>query len=61
MDLLIEKEDKFIIVDYKLKNIDEDYYIEQINGYIDYLKKITSKDIEGYLYSVIESRYKKIK
>ncbi|MBQ8871734.1 MAG: UvrD-helicase domain-containing protein [Bacilli bacterium] len=61
MDLLIEKEDKFIIVDYKLKNIDEEYYIEQINGYIDYLKKITSKDIEGYLYSIIESRYKKIK
>ena len=61
IDLLIEKEDKFIIVDYKLKNIEEDYYENQINGYVNYLKKITNKDIEGYLYSLIESRYKKIK
>lgn len=60
MDLLLEFEDKFIIVDYKLKNIDKTYYTEQINGYASYLKEVSSKKVEGYLYSIINSTYKRV-
>ena len=34
IDLLLEYKDKVIIVDYKLKNIEDDAYLEQLNGYI---------------------------
>ncbi len=61
IDLLLEYEDKFIVVDYKLKDIEEDYYVEQVKGYMEYIKSITSKKVEGYLYSVIDSTYKEIK
>ncbi len=61
MDLVIEKEDKMIIVDYKLKNIDDDAYDKQLNGYREFLKKKTKKDVECYLYSIIDEVFRKIK
>ncbi len=54
IDLLIEKEDKFVIIDYKLKNITSDDYINQLNGYKNYIKAITGKNCEIYLYSFID-------
>ena len=57
IDLLIEKENEFVIVDYKLKDIDKDYYIDQVKGYINYLNNITDKKVTGYLYSIIDSTY----
>ena len=61
IDLLIETENTFLIVDYKLKNIDSKSYDDQLNGYRTYLKKITNKEIKCYLYSIIDGIYREIK
>lgn len=61
MDLVIEKEDKMIIVDYKLKNIDDAAYDKQLNGYRQFLKKKTNKEVECYLYSLIDEDFRKVK
>lgn len=60
IDLLIEKEDKVIIIDYKLKNIDDPSYDKQLNGYRNVIKEKTSKEVECYLYSIIDGRFRKI-
>ena len=39
IDLLIEREDKMIIVDYKLKNINDPLYDNQLNGYRKVIKE----------------------
>ena len=61
MDLVIEHENKMIIVDYKLKNIDDSNYDKQLNGYREFLKKKTKKEVECYLYSIIDEEYRKVK
>ena len=61
IDLLIEKEDMFIIVDYKLKDISKSYYVDQVKGYMDYIKSTTNKEVAGYLYSILDCEYKKIR
>ena len=60
IDLMLEYSDHFDIFDYKLKNIDDDAYTLQLNGYRDYIKKITNKDVNIYLYSIMDSIYKKL-
>ena len=60
IDLIIETENSYKIVDYKLKNVDDDAYIRQLNGYREYLKTLTGKPVETYLYSIIDSIIKKI-
>lgn len=60
MDLVIEKDEKLIIVDYKLKNIDDENYDKQLNGYREFLKKKTNKQVECYLYSIIDEMFRKI-
>lgn len=60
IDLIIEEEDCLKVIDYKAKNIDDEAYEEQLKNYKSYLKKITNKKIELYLYSIIEEKYKSI-
>lgn len=60
IDLLIEREDKMIIVDYKLKNIEDSAYDKQLNGYRKVIKEKTNKETECYLYSIIDSTFRKI-
>ncbi len=60
IDLLIEKKDKLIIIDYKLKNIEDENYDKQLNGYREVMKKKTNKKVECYLYSILEERFRKI-
>ena len=60
IDLLIEREDKMIIVDYKLKNIEDAAYDKQLNGYRKVIKEKTNKETECYLYSIIDSTFRKI-
>lgn len=60
IDLLLETSEKFIIVDYKLKNINKEEYIKQINVYKEFLQDITDKKVEAYLYSIIDNVWKKI-
>ena len=61
IDLLIEKEDEVLIIDYKLKHVIDDAYKKQLKGYKDYLKTKTDKNISIYLYSILDSNLKEIK
>lgn len=60
IDFVLEKKDKFIIVDFKFKNIDSSYYVDQLHAYKDYLSSRSNKPIETYLYSIINNELKKI-
>lgn len=60
IDLIIEEDDCLKVIDYKTKNIDDEAYEEQLKTYRDYLKTITDKKIELYLYSIMEEKYKSI-
>ncbi|MBR2678243.1 MAG: UvrD-helicase domain-containing protein [Bacilli bacterium] len=61
IDLLIEQEDKMIIIDYKLKNIDDSNYDIQLNGYRKYIENLTNKKTECFLYSIIDENYREVK
>ena len=61
IDLLIEYEDHFKIIDYKLKNISDEEYIKQLKTYSDYIKTISNKKIYTYLYSIIDNKFEEIK
>ena len=60
IDLLIERDDKMIIIDYKLKNTSDEAYDKQLNGYRKVIKEKTNKDVECYLYSIIDSKFRKV-
>ncbi len=60
IDLLLEYEDHFLIVDYKLKNTMDDAYKDQLKGYKNYLKTITCKDIDVVLYSFLDKEFTKV-
>jgi len=60
IDLLLEYNDEFRIVDYKLKNITDDAYLKQLNGYKEYIESISNKPVSLYLYSIIDEELKKI-
>ena len=60
IDLLIEKENDYIIIDYKLKNIDDSNYDKQLNGYRRFIKEKTNKEVLCYLYSIIDSKYREV-
>ncbi len=57
IDLFIENEKEFIIVDYKLKNIDDVQYREQLEGYRNALRRKTNKNISCYLYSIMDEKF----
>ncbi len=61
IDLLLENDDEFIIIDYKLSNIDDNNYDIQVRGYMDYISKMTDKTVKGYLYSLLKGTYREIK
>jgi len=61
IDLMLEYENSISIIDYKLKNIDDEEYIKQLKGYKKYIERITDKKINTYLYSVIDEELKIIK
>ena len=60
IDLLIEADSYCIIVDYKLKNIEDAAYIKQLNGYKKYIEDKTSKPTKCYLYSITDEKYKEV-
>lgn len=60
IDLLIIKEKENIIIDYKLKNIEDKDYLKQLNGYKKYIEKITNKVTKIYLYSILDEKLQKI-
>ena len=60
IDLILELENKIIIIDYKLKNIQDEKYLLQLEGYKKYLKMISNKKREIYSYSIKEEKLQKI-
>ena len=60
IDLLIEREDKMIIIDYKLKNINDENYDKQLSGYRKVIEEKTNKLVECYLYSILDEVYRKV-
>lgn len=60
IDLLIEKEQEMLIIDYKLKNIDDILYDKQLNGYRKFIKNKTKKSVKCYLYSIIDKKFREV-
>ena len=60
IDLMIAYDDYIDIIDYKLSNIDDEAYINQLNGYKSYIEKISNKQVNLYLYSLFKGEYRKV-
>ena len=61
IDLYLAYEDKIVIIDYKTKNILDEHYDEQLKVYYNFLiQKYPGKEIEMYLYSLIDKEFRKI-
>ena len=60
IDLLVEYDDHFEIIDYKLSDIDKPEYIKQLNEYYKYIKNISNKDVKMYLLSITKAKLKEV-
>lgn len=60
IDLLLETESIFKIIDYKTKNIEDEAYLKQLNGYKKYIESLKSKKVKIYLYSILDSKLKEL-
>ena len=60
IDLLLEYDDHYKIIDYKLKNTNDDEYKNQLKGYREHIENITGKHVKTYLYSIIENKLTQI-
>ena len=60
IDLLLEYNDHFDIIDYKLSNVDSKEYALQLNGYRKYIENKYNKPTNMYLYSIKKHIFKKI-
>ncbi len=60
IDLMLEYDDRIDIIDYKLNNIKDDNYLKQLDGYRTYIKGISNKEINIYLYSILSETLEKL-
>ena len=60
IDLLVEYDDHFDIIDYKTNNIDKPEYKAQLEGYKDYIESKYNKETNIYLYSIKQDKFKKL-
>lgn len=60
IDLMLEYNDYINIIDYKLKNVNDEKYYVQLKGYKDYIEKISNKKVNIYLYSIMDDVVKKL-
>lgn len=58
MDLLLEYDDHYVIIDYKLAHLDKEEYKRQLSVYYRYLKTFTTKPIFVYLVSILRLEVK---
>ena len=52
--------DNIKIIDYKLKNISDEAYLKQLNGYKKYIENKSSKPVNVYLYSIYQDIIKEL-
>ena len=60
VDLILEYDDHIKIIDYKLKNIDDENYLKQLESYKEYIELKTNKRIDIYLFSIIDGTLNKL-
>ena len=60
IDLLVEYDDHFEIIDYKLSDIDKPEYEIQLNEYYKYISKISNKNVKMYLLSLTKAKLKEV-
>ena len=60
IDLMLIYPDHIDIIDYKLKNIIDENYINQLNGYKKYIENKTKRHVNTYLYSILGEKIEKI-
>ena len=60
IDLLIEFSDNIWIIDYKLKNVKDEAYIKQLNGYKKYIEDISKKPVKISLYSILDECFEEV-
>ena len=60
IDLIVEYPSYIDIIDFKLKNVTDEHYKEQLEGYKEYISKITNKKVNTYLYSIIDEKMSEI-
>ena len=56
IDLMLEYDNYINIIDYKLKNTSDNAYIKQLEGYKNYIERITGKRVYTYLYSILDKK-----
>ncbi len=60
IDLMLEYDNHIDIIDFKLKNVVDENYKNQLNGYKTYIESITNKKVNTYLYSILNEDIKEI-
>ena len=60
IDLILEYPESIMIVDYKLKNVDDPNYVKQLNSYKEYISLKTNKKIDIYLFSILSGTFTKV-
>lgn len=60
IDLMLEYDDEIKIIDYKLKEVDDDNYLKQLVGYKRFVSTKTNKKVKVYLYSIIDGYLKEL-
>ncbi len=56
IDLMLEYDDHIDIIDYKLKDVSNDDYKKQLEGYKEYISSVSNKKVSTYLYSIIDEK-----
>jgi exodeoxyribonuclease V beta subunit len=60
IDLLIEKDGKYIVVDYKTSTLYSDKHIKQVQGYIKAVSEITNTKVHGYICYLLTDELKMV-
>lgn len=60
IDLMLEYSDHIDIIDFKLKNITDKNYKNQLMGYKKYIETMSNKKVNTYLYSIIDEKFTKM-
>ena len=58
IDLMLVYDEHIDIIDYKLMNTASEEYINQLNGYKNYIENIFEKKVNLYLYSIVNNELK---
>ena len=60
IDLMLVYDNYIDIIDYKLNDISDDAYLEQLKGYKKYIEKKFNKKTNIYLYSILQNKISKL-